>query len=99
MADDKRYTFAELSPEANFAFAYATAMIGGPKSMAYKGFQLVLSKLNITGADKRRALQKGLLELLERGIIEAAKNGEGDYEPTVLHGEKIEQGTPSVVLN
>lgn len=94
----QRYKISALSGEECFALSYVQAMIGGPGSMAYKGFVKGERALQLSADDKKQALRKGLNLLLAKGIIEGKKNGEGDYEPTVLHMELLDGDTSNLLV-
>lgn len=84
----------DLTDKEHFAFNFALAMVGGPGSKAMidftEGYAKVLAS-GVTQADARRDLQEGIKGLLEKRLIEAKKNGEGDWVPTVVHLERIDK--------
>lgn len=85
----------DLSGKAWFAFAYALALTseeGSPLREHFKAACQGLDKAGISLADRRRDLAEGINELMEVGIVECERNGEGDYVPTVVHGELVVGG-------
>lgn len=86
------WTPRELTVEENYALNYAVALVGGKGSMGYRVFQKateILNQRKVSQEDRRRWLKEGLNGLLAKGIIEAKKDGEGDWQPTVIHFEKL----------
>lgn len=94
----KRIHLNELNTEEHYALNYAIAQVGGPGSLGWRRFVNANEavKKKMSDADMRAALQKGLNGLAAKGIIEVKKDGEGDYQPTILHLELLDAG--SVVL-
>lgn len=92
----KKFHPRDLSGEACFALVYVQASLAGKDSVQWRRLQAGVDHLNRGGAtlaDRRTALRKGLTELLELGIIEAVRDGEGEWVPTVLHEELLEADT------
>lgn len=79
----------DLSPKAWYAFCFALAMTSQPGSRARRSFVLANAKLTDSQADRRQALADGLRELMDVGIVECDRDGEGDYVPRTLHLELV----------
>jgi hypothetical protein len=73
----------DLSNEAYFALWYSLAVIYGGQSA--KLFKDAEANLKMSASAKTNALQKGLNELAEKGLISLARNGLGEYEPAQVH--------------
>jgi hypothetical protein len=93
---EQKFRPKDLSGEANFALVYVQASLSTKGSPQWYRLQAGIDHLNqkgITLDDRRAALRKGMTELLERGIIEAKRDGEGEWVPTVFHEEMLEPDT------
>lgn len=89
---DGRYELSSLPEAEQFALLYATALISQDKSLAQRRFQLAVEHYQGKGVhadERRRIVQRGMNGLMARGIIEAEKNGEGEWVPTIVHFERI----------
>jgi hypothetical protein len=85
----------DLTAKAWYAFAYALALTseeGSRLREQFKAANQMLDKNGISAADRRRDLHEGLKELMEVGLIECERDGEGDYVPRVVHGERVVGG-------
>lgn len=85
----------DLTAKAWFAFAYALALTSEEGSRARESFKAASQRLvnmGITEADRRRDLAEGIRELMDVGLLECTRDGEGDYVPSVLHVEKVKNG-------
>lgn len=88
---------SELSTEAHYAFNAVLAMLGGPTSMAAKRFVKADSLLTMAAAAKKQIYKKGLNELMEKGVVECERDGLGEWVPTVLHLERLENDSRLVL--
>lgn len=98
---EKQFRPSDLSGEACFALVYVQASLSPKGSPQWYRLQAGVDHLNKKGVtldDRRQALRKGMTELLERGIIEAVRDGEGEWVPSVLHEEMLAPDT-LVMLN
>lgn len=104
MADKVR--FSELSNEAVFALYYSLAIVEPEKyefqfrrmdrladEQAHK-----LGKHVLSGADKKRALLRGLNQLWERGLVDLARDAEGGHQPACVHLESLEMDGGRLIL-
>ena len=86
----------DMSNEGHMALWYAMALIGGKGSRADRAFKKGAAEALKAGksvGDVTSDLQKGLRELLDKGLLDAERNGEGGLTPTTLHLERLaEQG-------
>lgn len=95
MAEILRLTFdiKELSSEEHYAFNYCLALLQ-PEKFG-QPFKVVESqverKLGMTAM--RRALNKGIEQLLAKGIIEAKRDGHRDWVPTVIRFDRLSNST------
>ena len=92
------FTTNDLTTAACYALTYVQALAAGKNSGRWKAFVETKKKANLTDRDARDFMAKGLAELREMGIIECARDGEGDLVPTVLHEERISaSGGPRLI--
>jgi hypothetical protein len=74
---------AELSTEAHFALWYSLSVVVGEPWIAR--FIEGERRLKMSARDKKAALQKGLAELADKGIVSLARDATGGYEPAQVH--------------
>lgn len=82
---------SDMTDQAHYALWYAMALIGGPGSRAERAFKTGVGRAaqQMSEADLRDALKAGLKELLEKGLMDAERGGEGELVPKVLHLERL----------
>lgn len=94
---NKKVALSSLSNEAHYAFNYALALIGGRHSIAHGVFVRANSQLKLTEADKKKALQSGLNELMAQGLLECERDGHQEWVPRKLRLDRVIDDTRRLV--
>lgn len=91
---ERPITTDDLTGVACMALLYAIAELKGTQSpeaavfkRAYEVFRQKFPRL--TNADCSAALQNGFRELLEKGLIDAERDGAHDWKVTAVHLERM----------
>ena len=95
----------ELSGEAHFAWAMVRVereLARGVKSEMYTKFLFIFRKVFNRDYHETprsfwiRIYGKGLVELVDLGLVEVEKNGEGEYVITAIHEDRYLEGLVDV---
>lgn len=106
MRDDKvkKYTLKEIGDEGCQALSYARILaiyrtpenrrtLADAQMIAEYAEAAEMGKQLYGEREMHNRRERGMKRLLEMGIIEAKRNGQGELEPTVIHNDRIDGGS------
>lgn len=96
--EEQGFNVEQLSEAEHLSLNWAIAVVNGEGSKAWRQFAVTMKlfwslhpNFSVTTLAEMRTM--GLTALMQKGIVEATKDGAGDWIPRKVHTEKLVGGS------